>query len=137
VQHCLKQECKGRPFVAQLLPSANHYSLLKPKHSAFCQTPLEILLKHLGCQRVILSGFSTNSCVLFTANDAYMRDLEIVVPQNCVAACNTEDQLARRRCHESPPDLNVGRRPQLYGDSGTLADDSAYYLSVEEAFSGG
>ena len=64
---------------------------MKPKHSGFYQTPLEILLKHLGTNRLILTGVSTNSCVLFTANDAYMRDLELVIPADCVAACNREE----------------------------------------------
>jgi nicotinamidase-related amidase len=65
--------------------------VLKPKHSGFYQTPLEILLKHLGAHRLILTGVSTNSCVLFTANDAYMRDMALVIPQDCVAACNAQE----------------------------------------------
>ncbi|MFL6415280.1 MAG: cysteine hydrolase family protein [Bryobacteraceae bacterium] len=91
VQHCLNDGVRGRPFVEQLIPDDRDYFVLKPKHSGFYQTPLEILLKHLGTHRLILTGISTNSCVLFTANDAYMRDLELVVPSDCVAACNCEE----------------------------------------------
>ncbi len=87
VQHCLADDVRGRPFVEQLVPSEDDYFVLKPKHSGFYQTPLEILLKHLGATRLILTGVSTNSCVLFTANDAYMRDLELIIPEDCVAAC--------------------------------------------------
>ena len=47
-----------------------------------------MLLKHFGTERLILTGVSSNSCVLFTANDAYMRDLKVVVPPDCVAACS-------------------------------------------------
>jgi nicotinamidase-related amidase len=90
VGHCLG-DVRGRPFVEQLIPGAEDYFVLKPKHSGFYQTPLELLLKHLGAVRLILTGVSTNSCVLFTANDAYMRDMEIVVPRDCVAACNTQE----------------------------------------------
>lgn len=79
---------RGRSFVEPLVPEPEDYFVLKPKHSAFYQTPLELLLKHLGTERLILSGVSTNSCVLFTANDAYMRDLQLSVPHDCVAACN-------------------------------------------------
>jgi len=91
VQHCLDEGVRGRPFVQQLVPAEDDYFVLKPKHSGFYQTPLEILLKHLGACRLILTGVSTNSCVLFTANDAYMRDMELVVPSDCVAACNCDE----------------------------------------------
>lgn len=89
--HCLENNVRGKPFVEQLIPDERDYFVLKPKHSGFYQTPLELLLKHLGTERLILTGVSTNSCVLFTANDAYMRDLQVVVPQDCVAACNRQE----------------------------------------------
>jgi nicotinamidase-related amidase len=38
---------------------------------------------------VLLTGIAANICVLFTANDAYMRDFQLVVPCDCVAS-NTE-----------------------------------------------
>lgn len=91
VHHCLEKGVRGRPFVEQLIPAADDYFVLKPKHSGFYQTPLEILLKHLGASRLIITGMSTNSCVLFTANDAYMRDMELVIPSDCVAACNCDE----------------------------------------------
>jgi nicotinamidase-related amidase len=93
VRHCLREDVRGRPFVEQLVPDDCDYFVLKPKHSGFYQTPLELLLKHFGTQRLILTGVSTNSCVLFTANDAYMRDLELIVPEDCVAACNAEEHM--------------------------------------------
>jgi nicotinamidase-related amidase len=91
LSHCLEQGVRGKPFVEQLIPQKNDYFVLKPKHSGFYQTPLEILLKHLGTKRIILTGVSTNSCILFTANDAYMRDMEVSVPLDCVAACNSQE----------------------------------------------
>ena len=91
VQHCLQPGVRGKPFVEQLVPDEHDYFVLKPKHSSFYQTPLELLLKHLGAQRLILTGVSTNSCVLFTANDAYMRDMELIIPRDCVAACNAQE----------------------------------------------
>ena len=91
VKHCLEDDVRGRPFVEQLVPDERDYFVLKPKHSGFYQTPLEVLLKHLGTERLVLTGVSTNSCVLFTANDAYMRDLQLAVPQDCVAACDAKE----------------------------------------------
>lgn len=69
VKHSLEDGMRGRPFVEQLIPDTCDYFVLKPKHSGFYQTPLELLLKHLGARRLILTGVSTNSCVLFTANE--------------------------------------------------------------------
>jgi nicotinamidase-related amidase len=92
VNHCLHDGVRGRPFVEQLKPDPeSDYFVLKPKHSGFYQTPLDLLLKHLGAERLILTGVSTNSCVLFTAGDAYMRDLELIVPNDCSAACNPQE----------------------------------------------
>jgi nicotinamidase-related amidase len=91
VEHCRRDNVRGRPLVEQLIPGDDDYFVLKPKHSGFYQTPLELLLKHFGTQRLILTGVSTNSCVLFTANDAYMRDMELIVPEDCVAACNAQE----------------------------------------------
>ena len=87
VGHCLRPDSLGRPFVELLLPEPEDYFVLKPKHSAFYQTPLELLLKHFGTERLIITGLSSNSCVLFTAHDAHMRDLQLIVPQDCIAAC--------------------------------------------------
>ncbi len=95
LEHCLASGVRGQPFVQHIRPQPDDYFVLKPKHSGFYQTPLEILLKHLGTERVILTGVCTNSCVLFTAQDAYMRDLKITVLPDCVAACTeAEHQLA-------------------------------------------
>lgn len=84
--HCLEDEVRGRPMVEQLVPDDDDYFVLKPKHSGFYHTTLPLLLEYLGVRKVILTGIATDNCVLFTASDAYMRDLEVVVPEDCVAA---------------------------------------------------
>ena len=86
VRHCLEQNVRGRPVVAQLTPDEDDYFILKPKHSAFFQTNLEILLDYLGVTTLILTGMAADICVLFTANDAYMRDFQIAIPSDCVAS---------------------------------------------------
>jgi nicotinamidase-related amidase len=86
VAHCLEDGVRGEPIVRLLPPGDDDYFVLKPKHSAFFATTLETLLAYLGVRRVILAGFATDMCVLFTAVDAYMRDFELLVPDDCVAA---------------------------------------------------
>ncbi|WP_395746114.1 cysteine hydrolase family protein [Prosthecobacter sp.] len=86
VRHCLENDTVGGPLVRLLVPEDEDYFVLKPKHSGFYSTSLDILLEHLGARRLILAGFAGNLCVLYTANDAYMRDYELMVPRDCVAS---------------------------------------------------
>jgi nicotinamidase-related amidase len=91
VQRCLHTGVRGQPIVAQLQPEEDDYFVLKPKHSAFFQTNLEILLNYLGATKLILTGIAGDICVLFSANDAYMRDFRIFVPADCIA-CETDER---------------------------------------------
>jgi nicotinamidase-related amidase len=92
VRHCLENGCaEARKVVELLQPGEDDYFVLKPKHSGFYSTTLEVLLESLGVSRLILTGFAADICVLYTANDAYMRDFQLVVPGDCVAA-ETEEQ---------------------------------------------
>ena len=93
VSHCLTSDVPGKPMVQMLEPTDQDYFVLKPKHSGFFSTTLDTLLQYLEVKTVILTGVAANICVLFTANDAYMRDLKIVVPSDCVAS-NTTDETA-------------------------------------------
>jgi len=94
VRHVLEDGVRGRPLAERLAPGARDYFVLKPKHSAFFATPLETLLQYLGTTRLILTGVTTNQCILFTAGDAHMRDLRLYVPADCVAA---QSDLANER----------------------------------------
>jgi nicotinamidase-related amidase len=86
VRHCLKDGVKGKPLAELLRPRPSDYFVLKPVHSGFYSTALEVLLKHLEAKTLIVTGMATNICVQFTANDAYLRGYKLVVPCDCVAA---------------------------------------------------
>jgi len=88
VRHCLTEDVKGRRIAELLAPDREDYFVLKPKHSAFFSTVLETLLEYLKVKRLILTGFSGDACVLMTAADAYVRDFEIHVPQDCTASAS-------------------------------------------------
>jgi nicotinamidase-related amidase len=73
--------------VTQLLsPEEDDYFVLKPRHSAFFATPLDLLLRHLKVNRLLLVGVAGDQCVMSTATDAHMHGLEVHVPQDCVAS---------------------------------------------------
>jgi nicotinamidase-related amidase len=77
--------CK-RSFVEQIQPDEDNYFVLKPMHSGFYQTPLEVLLRYLDASTLVLCGLTTNSCIVCTAHDAKMREFELYVPSDYSAA---------------------------------------------------
>jgi nicotinamidase-related amidase len=81
-----------------LAPEADDYFVLKPKHSGFHATPLDLLLRHLKADTLLLSGVSSDQCVLYTAADARMHDYEVIVPRDCVAT-QGEERNARALLH--------------------------------------
>lgn len=91
VEHCLHDGVKGEELVRILQPDEDDYFVLKPKHSAFYETTLDILLRYLGTRTIIFSGIAGNICILFSANDAYMRDFHLIVPADC-AVSNTAEE---------------------------------------------
>eukprot|EP01113_Clastostelium_recurvatum_P011041 TRINITY_DN15564_c0_g1_i1.p1 TRINITY_DN15564_c0_g1~~TRINITY_DN15564_c0_g1_i1.p1 ORF type:complete len:262 (+),score=53.73 TRINITY_DN15564_c0_g1_i1:22-786(+) len=91
VKHCLSEESQGKEMSKRLLPKDDDYFVLKPKHSSFFGTTLDVLLTHLNTKTLIITGVAGNICVLFTANDAYMRDFAVVVPSDCIASNTKED----------------------------------------------
>ena len=93
--HCLNEKTRGREIVELLRPTPDDYFVLKPKQSAFFSTTLEILLKHLGTETLILAGWAGDICVLFSASDAHLRDYRLFIPQDCVVSQDpTENQRA-------------------------------------------
>ena len=87
----IRMGVRGREIARLLQPEEKDYFVLKPKHSGFFSTNLDILLDYLGVETLILTGIAANICVLFTANDAYMRDFNLVVPADCVASNGPEE----------------------------------------------
>jgi nicotinamidase-related amidase len=86
VAHCLDDDVRGRQVVELLVPDEADYFVLKPKHSGFFNTTLDLLLEYLQVETLVIAGMATDACVLFTAADAYMRDLAVIIPIDCVTA---------------------------------------------------
>lgn len=101
VKHCMEDGVRGEQVARLLQPDEDDYFVLKPKHSAFYETALDILLSYLGARTLILTGIAGNICILFSANDAYMRDFNILVPADCVASNSARDnQHALEQMHK-------------------------------------
>jgi nicotinamidase-related amidase len=97
VAHCTSKKSPGRRVSLRLRPTKDDYFVLKPKHSGFYDTTLGTLLDDLKIRRVIVTGIAGNICVLFTANDAYMRGLKIFAPADCIVSNTAGDNEAALR----------------------------------------
>ena len=63
----------------------------KRRFDMFYGTNLEILLRVLKTEAVILAGANTNTCVQCSVFGAYNRDLKVVVAADCVASAYGPD----------------------------------------------
>src|SRR5215213_4669244 len=89
--HCLEDDVRGRRMV----------EIVKPDDSGFYSTTLDTLLAYLKASTLIITGTAGNSCVLFTASDAFMRDYHLFVPSDCCVSIDPEDnEYALRQIRE-------------------------------------
>src|SRR2546421_2460860 len=108
VSHCLKDKSRGRKVVELLKPGREDYFVLKPKHSGFFSTTLDLLLQYLGAEILILTGFTGDICILFTANDAFLRDYRLVIPSDCVVSQDEKENRRALKYMERVLEADVG-----------------------------
>ncbi|THA76176.1 isochorismatase family cysteine hydrolase [Streptomyces sp. A0592] len=81
---------KHSELVEPIAPDEDSLFVVKARHSAFFETPLAYLLGQLGAERIVLCGQVTEQCVLYSALDAYIRHLDVVVADDAVAHINPD-----------------------------------------------
>lgn len=86
IAHCIGPDSPNRDNVLRLLPEESDYYVLKPKHSAFYACPFNLLLRSIQAENVIFTGISAESCILFTATDAYLREYKVILAKDCLAS---------------------------------------------------
>lgn len=77
-------------IVRLLRPRRGDLTVLKPMHSAFFGSPMDILLDKIGVRSVVLAGLATDICIQLTAADAFLRGLKVHAPEDCTAAESLE-----------------------------------------------
>jgi nicotinamidase-related amidase len=87
-----RRACEGaRPdLVEPVLPPEDADFVIKARHTIFYMTPLEYLLGQKEIDRIVLTGQVTEQCILYSALDAYVRHLRVVVPPDCVASIHED-----------------------------------------------
>ena len=86
VDYCAQASPQAGQILRVLAPGDSDHCVLKPRHSGFYATALDTLLEYIGATRLVITGVSGNQCILFTANDAYVRDYQLHIPRDCIAS---------------------------------------------------
>lgn len=80
----------GAQVASALKPEAGDFVVTKRRYSAFFGTELDLLLRELGAETLILAGIQAHICVQHTAADAYFRGYKIVLAEGLVEAFTKE-----------------------------------------------
>ena len=80
------------PAAFTVLPQ--DYVLVKPRFSAFFHTSLDLILRRLGVQTVLLAGTTTPNCIRTTCYDAISLDYDAVVLSDCTSSVTDAVQAA-------------------------------------------
>ena len=88
--HCRALSGAAGEMAQVLAPDDDALTVLKPRHSAFYATPLELLLTQMHARTLTVCGIAADLCVQLTAMDAFLRGYRLRVPADCTAAESPE-----------------------------------------------
>ncbi len=94
VKHALEDNVSGEEVARILHPNDENYFVKKARHSGFLGTTLKILLQHMGTKPLILADLTVEMCVQFTAQDAHVRQFELVAPHDLVLRADEDTKQA-------------------------------------------
>jgi nicotinamidase-related amidase len=112
ISHCRND--LNQKIITHLYPQQDDYFIFKPKHSAFYGTSLDDLLNQLHIANLMITGIAGNICVLFTANDAYMRNYQLIIPGDCIASNNDHDHVYALKMMENVLKANTACTENLF-----------------------
>jgi len=103
-------------LVKPVRPDDASLFVVKARHSIFFETPLGYLLGQQGIDRLVLCGQVTEQCVLYSALDAHIRHLDVVVPRDAVAHIHEDLARAALRMMERNMGAEVCESADLWTD---------------------
>jgi nicotinamidase-related amidase len=92
---------KGAEVIDELKPQEGDFIVFKRTYDGFYNTELEITLRSLGVETVIVTGIHTHVCILATATAAFCRGFHVIVPEDCVTTSHPENHRTRIRYFQS------------------------------------
>ena len=81
---------QGAKLLDELERSPKDIELIKKRYSAFFQTKLDNLVQENDWNPIVLAGVNTHACIRMTAIDAYQRDLDVILAEDCIGSYDTE-----------------------------------------------
>ena len=94
-------------LVEPIVPDDDAMFVVKARHSIFYETPLEYLLRQEEIEEVVLTGQATEQCVLYSALDAHIRHIPVIVPREAVAHIHEDLAEAALKMMELNMDVEV------------------------------
>jgi nicotinamidase-related amidase len=88
--HC-EEGSRGIEIIDELAPRLGDLRIMKRRYSCFLGTELELLLRNLDVQTLLVTGVDSNVCVLWTVGEGFQRDYHVRVIEDCVAGTSTEE----------------------------------------------
>jgi nicotinamidase-related amidase len=112
-------------LVEPIVPDEEAMFVVKARHSIFYETPLEYLLRQEGIDEVVLTGQATEQCVLYSALDAHIRHIPVIVPRDALAHIDEDLAEAALRMMEINMDVEVVDAREVRFDADADADADA------------
>ena len=94
-------------LVEPIVPDEDAMFVVKARHSIFYETPLEYLLGQEEIEEIVLTGQATEQCILYSALDAHIRHIPVIVPRDAVAHIHADLAEAALRMMEVNMDAEV------------------------------
>ena len=100
-------------LVEPILPAEGDSFVIKARHDAFYETPLEYLLGQMQVDRIVYAGQVTEQCIFYSALDGYVRHFRPVIATDAVAAIYDDLAAAALRMMERNMDAELGAAAEL------------------------
>ena len=88
----VEEGAEGTEIYPDIAPIDGESVVTKHRYSAWFGTDLDIIVRNLGVDTLIICGATTDRCTGLTAYEAFMRDLKVVFPEDANATFQDEVQ---------------------------------------------
>ena len=81
---------QGSEIIAELAPLPGEYIIRKNRMSAFMNTDLDLILRSLGTDAIVITGIQTPNCIRTSAFDAAAHNYQTFLVEDAIAAKTDE-----------------------------------------------
>jgi nicotinamidase-related amidase len=88
-EHCVEGS-RGIEIVDELACAPGDLRVVKRRYNCFLGTDLDLLLRGLRAETLLVTGVDSDVCVLWTVGEAFQLDYHVRVLEDCVAGTSRE-----------------------------------------------